>query len=189
MSTHTEHSLRTLLRNHDVLDHSWCHYPNAKTVADLLEEIQRGESTITVEMGRLIRTVRTIGLNIHYEHLDGRWQSLVEARRVYADGHTEQRTLSTSIGEKITSGESTGHTATRAIKEELGIDFSFTEKNYTILPMAVSEGKSASYPGLTTRYCIIRVEIIFDASQYRPNGYTEVKDGRTTYFEWVDFTL
>jgi hypothetical protein len=189
MSIHTEHSLRTLLRRHDVPDHTWRHYPDAKTVADLLKEINRGESTITVEMGRLIRTVHTVGPNIYYAHPDGRWQNLVEARRVHADGHIERRTVDTSLGEKITSGESTEHAVTRAIKEELGIDFSFTEENHTIKPMRTSEGPSASYPGLTSRYCIVWVKIIFDASHYRPEGYTEVKNGRTTYFEWVGCRL
>ena len=83
-------------------------------------------------------------------------------------------------------GELPQNALLRALREELGMDIPLAELTYTEKPVVSAEGPSASYPGLITRHHIIRVDVTFTDSQYRPNGYTEVKGGRTTYFEWVD---
>jgi 8-oxo-dGTP pyrophosphatase MutT (NUDIX family) len=171
-----------------VPDHTWCYYPNAKKIADLIKEIELGESMMAVEMGRLVRILYGIGPNIYYIHPDGNRQRLVETKRVYADGHVETRTLSTSLGEKMPLGETAEQALVRALKEELGMNVTLTDLVYTQLGTVTSECQPASYPGLTTRYHIVRVDVTLNDAQYRPNGYTEVKNGRTTYFEWVDST-
>lgn len=185
----TEHSLRNLLRRHGVPDHTWHYYPNAKTVADLVKETELGESMMVVEMGRLVRILYGIGPNIYYIHPNSNRQRLVEARRVYANGHVETRSISTSLGEKMPLGETAEQALVRALKEELGMNVTLTDLVYTQLGTVTSECQPASYPGLTTRYHTVRVDVTLNDAQYRPEGYTEVKGGRTTYFKWVDFTL
>lgn len=184
----TEHSLRNLLRRHGVADYTWHRHPNAKTIADLLHEVELGESMMVVEMGRLVRILYGIGPNIYYICPDGKRLRLVEARRVYANGHVETRSMSTSLGEKMPLGETAEQALVRALKEELGMNVTLTDLVYTQLGTVTSECQPASYPWLTTRYHIVRVDVTLNNAQYRPNGYTEVKGGRTTYFEWVDFT-
>ena len=184
----TEHSLRDLLRRHDVPDYTWHHHPNAKTIADLLHEVELGESMMVVEMGRLVRILYGIGPNIYYIRLDGKRQRLVEARRAYTDGRVETRNLRTSLGEKMPLGETAEQALVRALKEELGLHIAPTDIAHTPMVHVVGESYSASYPGLTTRLHIVRTDITLNTAQYRPDGYTEVKGARTTHFEWVDCT-
>ena len=112
--------LKALLTSYSIAIDEWG-YCESKTVAHLLAELHKSESTLQeTEDGKLLRVVRGVGINVFYQD-KGRLLRLQETRQVFSDGRGRRRDLSTSVGEKMKPDESPNEAATRTLTEELGI--------------------------------------------------------------------
>lgn len=173
-------SLQTFLEAHNISLQKWG-MGEAKTLDHLLAEINTGEVIITVKDCRVIRTISTAAVNVYYAE-ETRRLLLVEDRQVFSDGRIRRRNLSTSLGEKVKSGETPEVTAQRAVEEELGV-----RENLTFIPKPVIEKPSLpseSFPGLSVVNVLYRFDVFLPAQFYKPEGYIEHQADKTTYFIW-----
>lgn len=161
----------------------WC-IGKAKTVDHLLEEINGGETELIVVGDKLLRTVRVVALTVTY-HDDQNKLVLVEEKQVFRNGRERIRNLESSLGEKMTVGELPEQAARRALAEELQITgdeneftFDFMGENFK------GPEESPSYPGLNTRYQFFAFSVDLPPRMFKPEGYIEEQDDKTTYFVW-----
>ena len=148
----------------------------AKTVKQMIEEIESGESQIIWENGKPIRVINLVCVEVVSE--DGE-QQLVEEKQVFSDGRVRERGI-WGVSEKLKPNEEPYEGAIRAMKEELGVEncsiqFDSIEKE---------ENESPSYPGLLTRYLKLNYQARVWDEDYKPEGYVEKQKDKTTYFVW-----
>lgn len=121
----------------------------AKTVVDLWREIQAGESILQEEpLRRCVELVEIVARQ------NGRY--LIEAEQELADGARRRRHIPPS--EKMRSDEDVLEAARRGLREELHLNPDQIELDAASVQRRQREVPSLSYPGLTTRYLIHRVE-------------------------------
>lgn len=156
----------------------------AKSVAELLDEIQNGESTLQVVDGRPLRIVRVLNLLV----CNSKGEVLVEEKQVRPDGTVRQRGL--PLSEKLMAEESWRRAVDRAVAEELGSmlpnkpKVTIREDTYQEV---VEVSESVSYPGLLTQYQCHQVEVVveglpetcsFMTREAKPSGFLEL------YWSW-----
>lgn len=158
---------------------------SAKTIEALWKEIEEGETELVAGAdGKLARKIAVANIEVFgTDPSTGKKIRLVERRQVFSDGRERVRTLGTTVAEKLKVGEDVPAAAVRGVQEELGI-----ENSLNLAPMGTEtkEGESESYPGLATRYEIHKFSVELSGDQYKPEGYTEKQDDKTTYFEWEE---
>jgi hypothetical protein len=160
---------------------------SAKTLGHLLSEVNSGECKLESRGKRLVRVVELLGVDVYYQHTSpsqGRLR-LIEMEQVFIDGRTRRRNLSTTLGEKLESGEKPNKKAVRrAITQELGI-----QGNLEIRRPWFNSSKETrptlSYPGLECGYTTYKFEVFLNNDQYNPEGYEEKQWDKTTYFKWT----
>ena len=144
-----------------------------KDVEDLLHECRAGESTLAGARDssnpdrtarRAIRTVRVLTLRIRRpEFTDDDTRCLIEISQTFANGRTRSRMR--PLSEKLAAGELWRDCVARAVREELGstardgrpLEIDIIDRTYA---HAVSERESTSYPGLTSRFDLHRVDAV-----------------------------
>ncbi|HJZ04801.1 hypothetical protein A2634_00945 [Candidatus Amesbacteria bacterium RIFCSPHIGHO2_01_FULL_48_32] len=152
----------------------------SKTLAHLLTEIRSGEVKIEDSGKKVLRSVKGVGINVFFSQGQGVLK-LVEEKQVFSDGRERRRSLSTSIGEKMRPGELPDEAAIRTLKEELGII------GVALFNTGVEDREqilSTSYPGLWSKYKVYIYETRLSPYHFRPEGYVEVQDDKTSYFIW-----
>lgn len=87
--------------------------PGTKTVADLIDEINAGESELHEDNDGLYRVANGLGLDV-FATIDGQRYHLIEDRQVFTNGLERRRKLLTSLGEKIKTDESIEGVVVRA---------------------------------------------------------------------------
>ena len=150
----------------------------AKSIDDLLEEIEKGETTLSQ---RIVREVSVVTINV-FANVDDKEYLLVEHEQIFDDGRKRQRNLPTSLSEKMHPEETVNKAVARGIKEELGVD------NYSCVGEIINKTEaidSPSFPGVLTIYRIQEVDVLLDPSEYKPDGYEEKDHDLTSYFRWV----
>lgn len=129
----------------------------SKTVAELFDEVQNGESVLHVSPdGVLMRTVRVLSLLIR----NSRGEVLVEEQQVRPNGSVRSRGL--PLSEKLVATESWRPAVERAIKEELGSILPSNPKitvDDSSYRKTVESSVSVSYPQLRCQYQCHRVEV------------------------------
>jgi hypothetical protein len=178
--------LVTLLGAHNIPLEQWG-IGKAKTVDHLLQELEEGETRLTVQNGGLVRISVGVGLNVHV-HVDGVPYRLFEKEQRFSDGRTRTRDLSTSLGEKLKPGEDPERAVYRALREELGIkgDPRFLRQFLFGRTLETKERPSDSYPGIRSHYTLHVFEFIMPPQHYRAEGYREVRPDQTTVFVWKE---
>jgi hypothetical protein len=84
----------------------------AKTLDNLLEEIENGEAVlIEDEAGELVREISVVWMTVFYSDESGNRYRLIEEKQVFDDGRERTRDLSISVGEKMKPGEGPLETA------------------------------------------------------------------------------
>lgn len=153
----------------------------AKTIGHLLNEIQIGETLLTVRDGALLRLVRVLFIDVACE-TGGIWQRLHEDRQEFVDGRLRRRNLTTSLGEKIGQGENSNELSViRALREELGIE------RYVVaraVKTEESEGTIGSFPGLHSHLTGYYWQVEIFPEDFCQNGYIEVQSDKSTFFVW-----
>ncbi len=124
-----------------------------KRIADLGQEISRGESVLTTDPPtRNVTLVQVI--------LRRGDEVLLELAQEMRDGQVRHRQQPPS--EKLIAGEEALSAAGRCLLEEVGLTADQVTRLALSGPPHVSEVDSPSYPGLPTRYTVYRVEATAD---------------------------
>ena len=164
---------------------SWFNIPvdkfgkgEAKSVQNLLDEINNGDCRLIISRDGIYREVFVIRAYINYKGL-----ILKEDKQVFDDGRIRERNYF-HISEKIRVDEKFEEALKRAVKKELGIESKLNWENRSVGEK--EDMDSLSYPMLTTRYLFFDRLIFFTDEQYKEEGYTEYKKstGITTHFKW-----
>lgn len=149
---------------------------SAKTFDHLAREVSKGECRIN----GVFRETSTIILDV----LCGK-QRLREARQVFRDGRVRVRSFQFgSVGDKLLPNEFPIVGLWRALREELHMDYDYHVR-LKYKATAVLIEKSSSYPGLVTKNRQTRYVVKLPKHLYKPEGYIEEQDDKTTYFDWV----
>lgn len=153
----------------------------SKTLEHLLTEINSGEARLQdTENDRILRIVTGVVINVFFQQGQDILK-LIEDKQIFVDGRERRRNLSTSIGEKMKTGESPDAAANRALREELGI------VGVAISNTGVENREpipSTTYPGLWTKNTFYVYEAQLPPHHFRPEGYVEIQDDKTSYFIW-----
>lgn len=180
------------LRAHGVDPLSWGD-GISKSLEQLLDEVDDGESLLTVEGGRALRSVRVVSVAVR---APGSSRVLVEAKQTFPDGR--ERCRNVLLAEKLIGSEPPVAAARRGVSEELGSAFS--SKGSLLAPERVvvdedslqtfvtSHPSAVSYPGLPCRYTLTRVNATVAGLPWGPFSTTEPRPGGVlrTHWEWRD---
>lgn len=179
--------LRALLMAHKIPITTWGE-TGTKTIADLLSEINNGETILREEKiggrKRLVRYVRVCGISVYYRNQE-MFLRLREAEQVFSGGYRRRRDSSYSVSEKIRARENPRTAARRALSEELGLvgrDVHMVQGSSFKPPPSESE----SFPGLLRKFTLFSFEAFLSDEQYCPNGYVENGEDKKTYFVWEE---
>ncbi len=158
----------------------------AKSFEQLLKEVHEGESTLSIDgYKNLYRHVEVIAADVMYEHPDGRRLILREEAQILKDGRMFQRTIDSSIAEKLKKDEPIEAALTRALAEELGVT-SFDRAYHRDIDQ--QQSLSPTYPGIISTYTKHRFVVMLSDAGYSPNGYMEQQDDKDTYFQWRELS-
>lgn len=174
--------LKDILEKYDISTDEW-RTESYKTIDNLLLEINNKDCYLTEHNGKLLRNVNFVSINILY--IDDVVYKLIETKQVFNDDRVRVRKLQGSVAEKMLVNENPIDAAIRGIKEELDIDINKTDLKD--LKYLKSCKDSLSYPNLKCNYSGHRYTYILKKEYYNKNGYTEVQDNLTTFFEWQEF--
>lgn len=177
----TVEELDTLLRGHGIDTALW-DKGGAKSLVSLLGEIDRGETRLAIEHGELVRVVSVARAEVLFVTASGETFALKEDRQVFADGRIRRRDIAFSVGEKLLADEPPDAGMARGIREELGLAGDLALERRADL---VERMDSPSYPGLASIYHTFAYSLTLDPGQYRPEGYVEKGEGKTSHFVWV----
>ena len=177
----TIEQIEQLLTSHGI-DLSLWGVGATKTPRHILNEVSEGECLLKVENGVLIREINVASATIYFESSSGIRFVLKETKQVYKNGSEKKRSNAGSVSEKLKSDEDPEAAMVRGIKEELGIEGSFSIEK---LETNVEEKYSSAYPGLLCRYNVYNFKVDFPEELYNPDGYMEVQEDKTTYFNWL----
>lgn len=155
----------------------------AKTSANLLDELDNEECIIKDEGGYLVRYIEFVGIRILYKDKNDVTWLLKEDRQEFKDGRIRRRDMQSSVSEKMKSGENPLVSAVRGIEEELGVKIESSQLR-KLRPMYYNGG-SQSYPGLKTKYVGHQFTCYLTDEQFVKNGYVEVQKDKSTFFKWV----
>ncbi len=174
--------LYAYLRSFDVPTTTWGR-GSAKTFDHLHREIMAGEAFLVEDGKILVREIRLVKVAVFYNTRDGKVLQLCEEKQVFKNGRVRIRGFK-YIGEKMKPGEHSGLAALRAIAEELGV-----VEGITLLDHKTSSPSpefSKSYPGLMTRIVEESFTVFMPHNLYKPEGYKEEQEDKTTYFVWQE---
>jgi len=153
----------------------------AKTVEQLLHELNFEEVVLSIRDDRLLREVRGVIVNVFYQR-DQQLLRLFESHQVFLDGTVRVREAHLIPGEKLLKGETIEAGGRRMLREELGIK--------TLLPLTpqkpIEKGPfiSATYPGLWSKYFNSVLSTSLTRDLYEPDGYIERQPDKTSFFKW-----
>lgn len=173
--------LQKILGRYGVAYESWGQGPTKQPEALLKEIVDRETRLVeTAAKTAIGRIVRVAAVDV-FATVDDRRLKLIEARQEFRNGTTRERTLQTSLSEKLIGDEVPEAGAVRGMYEELGVAYGGVLRAY---PRKLVVGRSESYPGLLSIYSLYHFEANFSESEYDPSGYMEVQDDKTTFFSW-----
>ncbi len=175
------HELIDLLSKNGV-DHGRFGQGKAKSLNDLLEEVEKGETVLAEENGHLLRRIIVLNVDVFVD-IEGTRRHLVEDQQIFDDGRVRRRNRSSSIAETLRSDEDALAAVPRAVWEEIQV------RKFTLLTpvpaTSLEKVESPSYPGLITEYSLSKVDILIPLEEYKVEGYHEREKDLVTYFVWV----
>jgi 8-oxo-dGTP pyrophosphatase MutT (NUDIX family) len=166
-----------LLSQHNILAFKG---PKAKTIHEFMVEIEAGESTLSVEQGRLIRLTSAIDIAVYSPD---RTLRLIEHHRVF--GLKVVPAYNENVRGKMKRGETPEEAAIREMREELYGGTAVQVGEIIFLSDSCTEEESVSYPGLVTRRIMYCFECNINPLLFRLQGYMERVGNRTTFFRWI----
>ncbi len=155
----------------------------AKTTANLLDELDNEECVIKDEGGYLVRYIRFVGIRILYKDKNNVTLLLKEDKQVFKDGRVRKRDMQSSVSEKMRFGEDPYTSSIRGIEEELNVKIDISQLK-KIRPIYYN-GSSQSYPGLKSKYVGHQFTCYLTDNQFIKNGYVEIQNDKSTFFKWI----
>ena len=168
--------LTKLLKEHNIPIHRWKFENGVKTIDNLLNEINSGETKLVIEDGSLIRKVKVVNILVHYKN-----EILIEDKQVFNNGKTRHRNLN-GVSEKVMDNEPVYNAAFRGLEEELGIVADYKRLNYINHEKELK--MSNSYYGLYSKYDRHIFKYTMDDNEYK-DSYIEEQEDKKTYFKWT----
>ena len=166
--TITIDSLTTILQKHKIDTTKWNPSQGHKTIAELHQEIQTGESQLDIIKGQITRLVRVSSIDVRFKLGDNYFQ-LVEEQQILFCGAIKKRNLST-ITEKLKAGESFLEGAYRGLEEEIGwksdIDLNFIGETKF-------EQFSQNYPTLNSSYQVFNYQLMLGEKELGSVRFSE----------------
>ena len=159
----------------------------AKTFKHFITELDTGDCEFQLRDNKIVRKIRVLLIAVYYKDPETeKLFHLMETIQVFKiDGRKRIRNSGYSVGEKLKSGKIADNTSvTNALKEELGVSGEVLRLKKT--DKYVTQGNSKSYPGLETvseNFCFT---VYLTPEQFKPEGYIEEQNDKTTYFKWVE---
>lgn len=171
--------LTKTLRESDIDIKKWNHSQGTKTIEDLKNEIDAGETTLETIDNKLVRVVKIISIQVQVK-LEDKLFTLVEDKQIFFTGVVRKRGLQ-NLAEKIKYNETPEFTAYRALKEEIGLD---TIKKLIFQGETQEIKTSPSYPTLDSIYKVFNYQIILDDQDLEKIRFSEYqkKKGKITLF-------
>ncbi len=172
-----------LLHAHGIDTASWGE-GGAKTLDHLVVEVLAGECQLVAHEEGLVREVAIAEAVITHELPDGTVLQLYEQKQVFSDGRERRRhdLEDVSISEKLSVGEDSLQGVRRGMQEELQVGEGLTVVGRGNLQEI--ERDSPSFPGLKSLYSVVTFSVTCSPAAYRPEGYREIQEDKTTYFAW-----
>jgi hypothetical protein len=154
----------------------------------LFEEIQKGEATLEVVDGVLVRKISVVSVRCFYTDHNGERFYLNEDRQILANGDERVRPYD-FVSETMKSGERIEDAAIRALSEEL--DTRDSRLQFMRLPeqdrTRESKGDAVrGYPGITSKYNIYFFQTDIPEDVVNKEGYVDSDETAhiTSYFKW-----
>ena len=176
-------SLAEVLADHQISTNGWGE-SDTKTIEDLYDELDRGETALFIAAEGLQKYMTTIKVNVFYRNNSGLYRLVEAAQNNLTTGTWRHRGLHNSLSEKrhATHGETPLEAARRALREEIGVERPLAlRQTAEIIHPAKRE---RNYPSLPT----INETQYFQASlrgeDYDPRGYIEEQPTKRTFFHW-----
>lgn len=153
----------------------------SKSVLDLWEEVQRGESTLQSSIGELVRTTRVVRIHVTIAPPYPAWwhgtpRYLFNTAIQYTDRGTRVE-RSTLVTEKLMQGEEVLHAVHRALHEELDLEGAdnrgYTITNVETTPHTEDRVSTRSYPGIHTIYELFDATVVFENDWWRQRAEAE----------------
>lgn len=186
----TLEELTNLLTANKIDTKKWNSRGGTRTVQDLLNEINNGETTLAVKNDVLTRTVKLVVVNITYHNKNGNVLRLKEDKQISKiDGAVKIRPhIRGSLSEKMKFDEDPIYAAKRGVAEELGVTGGL---EFTFDKTLEKEKPSSNFPQLKSIYIVNIVTAQMNDSVFVPNNdkgysYKEEQTDKTTYFVWED---
>lgn len=153
----------------------------AKTIDNLLVELQNGESAMWVDDQGIHRDVTVLWLDVIHETSDGDVFLLKEDRQEFRDGRVRRRDLPGSLGEKMKPNERPVDASMRALAEEIGVE---NITSHYVIGEEVKMYTPPTYPGLESRYTTYSHLVQIGTEDFRPEGYVEYQEDKVNYYVW-----
>jgi hypothetical protein len=160
----------------------WRTWTSTGLFETLAREVRASESVLHEINGALFREVFVVNIRVRYITRE-KTLYLFEDHVDFVDGTSRRRTALGSVNEKMLPGEEPRIAAQRGMKEELSLDFDFSQ---TPFHETVTDKVSSVYLGLNCRFHNNLFIIELSDHDFRPEGYIERASDKTTYFTWVD---
>ncbi len=155
---------------------------SAKTVDDLVTELERGECTLLSAGGRLVREFCVARVDLYYWDKDGKLLRLKEDRQIFNDGRERNRAFDFAVGEKAKPLERPFDAAHRGLAEELQIHDRF---DLAPLRSFVEIEPAKDFPGIPSISKRADYRLILPENHYRAEGYVDQQTDKKTIFLWV----
>lgn len=153
----------------------------AKTLEQLLEEVNSGETRLLHDDTVLIRYFLSSIVEVYHEEY-----KLHEDRQEFTDGRVRRRGFDFLAEKMSAEDDSPDDAALRCMKEEMDI--------HDIVPVynrhnPMLNADSMSYPGILTIADLFYYTVELPDKYYNADGYVEEQSSKTNYYQWhVDRT-
>jgi hypothetical protein len=169
--------LKTLLTQYNLPIKEWSHELGKKTINDLNNELNKGESSLELKNNQLYRITKVSSIEVKVK-IGTKIFTVVEDKQIFLTGMIRKRGLR-NISEKIREQETPESAAWRGLQEELGLT---TDKQLIFLGETTTESQSPSYPGLSCRYQVFNYQITLDEQELKNMKFFEYRNNKVTFF-------
>jgi NUDIX domain len=170
-------NLTELLFTNGIDPTTWSRDRGTKDLSDLQAEIDCGEAKLESIDGILTRIVRVFKIVINVR-LGDKLFNLVEDKQIFFTGAVRHRDLK-GIAEKIAPDETPLQAASRAVREEIGLDF---DREWLFLGEEIVTQLSPSYPGLNSAYQMFSYRIFLVDRDLHQLRFAEVHHDKISLF-------
>lgn len=144
-----------ILQKYNIDIQDWNHEKGHKTVEQLAQELNNGESTLELIDDNLMRLVKVSSIDVKFK-LGDQYFQLIEDKQILFSGAIKTRNLN-AITEKVKINEEFLAGAYRGLAEEIGLNINSGLK---FIQETTFQESSPNYPNLISYYQVFNYEVI-----------------------------